>query len=746
MKAFRIVVVAFVMLLAVQHVYAGVSAITGPVMKLLEQARRAEATGRLEVAEGKYEQILKKDPDHYQALVSLAQIHMKKAGDTLDSRVIAECEHHLLRAAVNQPHRPEAYLVLAQLKYRTGEITQGDLYAKWAKDREPASREAYALLGQRYENSGNYVAATKEYQSALDNLPYDPYFLSRRYWAASSITTSQWVSDFIPYWQIVHVFDRFGPFLAPILNYDPDLVRWVIYELLRMSLVADFRQKAGKVTEFPTQYSLPEFTFGYCRLQDRPPNNFGDLYEAFIKASVDDPKDYERLRQKLDAMKREALKTAEKHKDPKEKAKALYMWLKTKWLKNYDLEKGILAEQVLDDQKYLCLSGSILYALLARDADLPVYGMITPGHAYALLDFPDRDIPIEVTAEPMFNLTREEGFDIDWWNQFAALNRVNAYGGLRAGSSSRNIGKISPEELTAYQFINVFAHKEQKILDEFKDEKELIESLKLELRDKIVELGKRLREIDRMTDKDAGQVAELRTATIERYENVLIEIQDRIFEAGLRIMKQVTDFEYTEGRKLLQNALSLSPFTEEFSRIAEDVYIHKVIADVLPLMEAIKKRDRRRKKLELERRAAARSMGEPDEDEKGGKKKPGKGAAKAKPKSAEEKGAKDTYRAQSEQIAQADRKLDRIKIQEKEEWANDKKIWLKAIKVLEGGLDSFPCSSRLKRMLQNLCTQVAALAMFNDDHETRAEVVEIGMKRFPDARFVKDYYEAAAGE
>ena len=736
MKAFRIVVLTFFVLLAVQQVYAGVSAITSPVMKLLDQARRAESSGRTEIAEEKYEQILAKDPDHYQALVSLAQIALKKAGDRLDARVIAKCEYYLLRAAVNQPHRPEAYLVLAQLKYQMGEINEGDLYAKWAKDREPASREAYALLGQRYENSGNYVAATKEYQSALDNLPYDPYFLSRRYWAASNITTSQWVSEFVPYWQVVHVFDQFAPFLAPLLNYNPDAVRWVIYELLRISLVADFRQEAGRGAELPEQYSLPEFNFGYCRLRERRPNDYADLYEAFLKASVKDGKEYQRLREKLKTMKKEALKAVEKYDDPKEKAKALYMWLKTKWLKNYSIEEGILAEQVLDDQKYLCLSGAILYALIARDANLPAYGMITPGHAYALLDFKDREIPVELTAEPMFNLTREEGFDINWWNQFAALNRVNAYGGLKGGTSSRNIGKITPEELTAYQFLNVFHRKRKKILDQFKDEMELIDTLKLERRDKIVELGRRIQEIDRMTDKDAGQVAELRTATIERYENAIVEVQDRIAEVELRIMKQMTDFEYDQGKELVQNALSLSPFTEEFSSIAEEIYIRKALANVLPLVESIKKRDRKRKKLELERRAASRSMTQPGDTAKDAEKKATKKDVK--------KESTDSYQAQTERIASAERKLDRIKIQEKEDWANDKKIWMQAIKLMEEGLDSFPCSQRLKRTLENFCNRVVMLARLNDDHETRAEVVEIGTKRFPEARFVKEFYEAAA--
>lgn len=737
MKAFRIVVVCFVMLLAVQHVYGQVSTVTGPVMKLLAEALRAETGGRTEIAEEKYQEILKKDPDHYQALVSLSQIKLKRAGDSLDARTVAQCEHYLLRAALNQPHRPEAYLVLAQLRYRLGEITEGDTFAKWARDREPNSREAYALLGQRYENTGNYVAATKEYQAALGHLKYDPYFLTRRYWAASNITTSQWVAEFYPHWQIVDTFDQYGPWLASLLEFNPDLVRRVIYAYLRERLVAAFRLQAGKVQEAPTQYKLPDFDFGYCREFQQASNEFKDLYEVFIKASVDNPQDYQRLRKELETIKNEALKAVEQYQDPKEKAKALYMWLKTRLLKNYDLNKGILAEQVLDKQKYLCLSGAILYTLVANEAKLPVYGMITPGHAFAMLDLGPRDIQIELTAEPMFNLTREEGFDIDWWKQFSVLNRVNAYGGLRQGqTSSRNIGKISPAELTAYQFVNVFADKMRNIKEELKEEQSLVENLRLKLTEQIKERNRSLDNIRKMTDRDASQVQELMLATMDRYDNTIQELEDRIFDVSQRMLTQLTNFEYTQGKELIEKALSISPFTEEFAAIAEGAYVDKAALEIRPVEHAMKKREYERRKLELERQLAALSMRTPEEDDS--KKKP----TKTKAKGSQE--VRDSYREQSESKEQAERKLEKLRIEEKEIWQKERKAWLKAVEVLEEGLKALPCSTKLRRTLENFCSVVVALATRQDDLETRTRIVEIGLKRFPEARFVKEFYEAAS--
>ncbi len=743
MKAFRMVVVAFLMLLAAQQVYADVSAVTDPVERLLEQAWRAESSGRLEVAEDKLLQVLKTDKDHYQALVGLAQIQMKKAGDSVGIRVLKDCEHHLLRAAINQPHRPEAYLVLAQLKYRAGEITEGDTYVRWARDREPAGREAYALLGQRYERSSNYAAATKEYETALSYIPFDPYFLSRRYWAASSITTSQWVSEFIPYWQIVDVFDRFSPLLAPKVNYHPDAVRRIIYELFKTNLVADFRSKAGKVSDVSDQYSLPDFTFGYCRLQDRPSNDFADLYEGFIKASVESVGDYERLRGKVNDLRNEALKAVENHRSPKQRGKALYTWLKTRVLKNYDKEKGTTAEEVLDHQRYLGLSASILYTLFGRDADLTVDGEITLGHAYAILGLPERDVRVEMIADPIFGVQKEEGFDIDPWVQFELLSHPSANGGLQGGTSSRNMGKVTPTELTAYQFLNVFAHNEHKIRSQLVEESKEIVSLKEELRDRIVELGERLQELDRMTDKDAGEIAELRAATIERYENSFTEIQDRIFRVEHRIRKQITDFQYEEGRKLIQNARSLSPHTEEFARVAENIYIHKAISDALPLMEATRKRENRRMKLELERRAAIRSMSQPEKEGKGSKKKASGKTKTAKSSAEDEEALKDTDRARTEQVAQVDRRLERIRIEERDGWDTDKVVWMGALNVLDKGVDALPCGLRVKRILENMCTHVVTLASANGDPITREAVVAIGRKRLPDARFVKESFETA---
>jgi len=719
MKPSTLLVAIFVTLLFVSHGFGKTRVEHVDTGKLLWEGMQAQENGRVGVAKDKFRRVLKWEPLNYQALVRLTQIEMDDLPVSSWNRMRLQWENALLLAAISQAHRPEAYLLLAQLCYKLDEIRRADYYVKEAQVRDPSSPEAYSLVGQRYENSGNYIAALMEYSRALSYHPSDPYFLNRRYIAASQLKSTDWITQFAPYNQLEELVDAMGPELAPRLNYNMAEVKNLIYRIERDGLLRDYRTLADAVVSFSPDYELPPFKFRLCSAAKMPESRYSDLYEAFIKASVKDPAKYRRLRAKLDKIRKEALKEVAKLKDSsdKERAKALYNWLKSNVLKNYHIEEGVAAEQVLDDNKYLCHTGAVLYTLIAGEAGLPVYGVITPGHTFAILDDGRRDVQIELTAEPMFGTSRDDGFDVDWWTQFKQLNRVNADGGLRAADSYRNIGKVEPKELTAYQFANIFLTRRKESLKELKDLQESLEFVNADRNRLYVERAAELASIKNTSVRDADEYNSMKEAVQAKYSRLINDVEDRMVKARHALDSVAAKFELSRGRTLIREARSLAPLNEELIGQGEAIYLNKAAADRMLVERELQKRAQEQLRIYVKKRLSTMNLGRVT-------KKKGK-----------------TLLQKISELEEAEKEKHDVDGEARSEWNKEKEAWLSSVATLDEGLNEFPCSRQLLRRLESVCSLVAHLAKENGDYETLNKLLDIGMKRFPDSRFVARYSE-----
>jgi hypothetical protein len=148
-------------------------------------------------------------------------------------------------------------------------------------------------------------------------------------------------------------------------------------------------------------------------------------------------------------------------KDEKERARALFDFLKSNLLVNYSVVDGIPAENALSKKYYLCLTGTLYYTLIGRkDLDLNVAGCLVPGHAYPVLQHSQLGpIEIETTASGNKNSV-EYGFDygrrrtMEARKRYDKAHEVGAQkGGLLFTSDKK--GAVSNLDLVQSQYRNV---------------------------------------------------------------------------------------------------------------------------------------------------------------------------------------------------------------------------------------------------------------------------------------------------
>jgi len=242
-------------------------------------------------------------------------------------------------------------------------------------------------------------------------------------------------------------------------RFTPRASEMLINIALHKQVMAGLRHRVGAKSAIEVisgeRFTLPTdfFTFGICPNEKIRTLDTGlDLYEVFLEASVPDPSQRKELVRELKRKKDEALEAISKIKDEKEKGRELFRWLRENLIKNYDAVDGVTAEGVIKNQKYLCLTGAIIYTLFGRDAGLKVDGVIVPGHAYAVLhDSKGRKINVETTCPVRATAMQQAGFD------HPGKQSASEEGDLRATPDI--CGEISPVELVAYQFINVGLNK-----------------------------------------------------------------------------------------------------------------------------------------------------------------------------------------------------------------------------------------------------------------------------------------------
>ncbi|MCX5781639.1 MAG: tetratricopeptide repeat protein [Elusimicrobia bacterium] len=127
------------------------------------------------------------------------------------------------------------------------------------------------------------------------------------------------------------------------------------------------------------------------------------LYDAFLIASgITKFSNFIYYQGKLAKIRERALREVKKTDDPYIAAKNLLFWLHDNIFKKYRAD-ATLANDILDNGEFNCLSGSILYTLLAKDLGLKVVGVVVKDHAFCMLVDSRGDKDIETTIRYGFD-------------------------------------------------------------------------------------------------------------------------------------------------------------------------------------------------------------------------------------------------------------------------------------------------------------------------------------------------------
>ena len=387
------------------------------VQQLLWDAFRAEKSSPNSAKTiEKFQQVLKADPDNYYALL---KIGISRANDP---NQFVEAVDYFLRAALSKPDSPEAYQHLAQLYYKTGYIREGDRFLNLSRNLGGQDfYDSIRLLGWRYEDTGNYSAAVRTYANAAlppnSKFRGNPYFLQRLYASAlSSEAPYDWAEPVFKLMQGENSGQAIIRTLQAKMNQDPQFmlsssqVSTGANTELRSAILDELRNVVGMTDRVPETPELPNVVYKSfsCNPGDIKIKTPSDPYAAFAAASIDSPESRRKVVAGLHRLRDEALKDLEKDTLLEDKAERLYLFLKRNALTEYNLFEGYSAKDIVEHKRFISLTGTILYMLIARDANLPVYAVLEPGHAYPVLDLgKERRTRIELTAET------NEGFGPD---------------------------------------------------------------------------------------------------------------------------------------------------------------------------------------------------------------------------------------------------------------------------------------------------------------------------------------------
>ncbi|AFM27041.1 tetratricopeptide repeat protein [Desulfomonile tiedjei] len=418
------------------------------VQQLLWDAFRAEKNSPTSAKTiEKFQQVLKADPDNYYALL---KIGISKANDP---NQFVEAVDYFLRAALSKPDSPEAYQHLAQLYYKTGYIREGDRFLNMSRNLSGQDfYDSIRLLGWRYEDTGNYSAAVRTYANAAlppnSKFRGNPYLLQRLYASAlSSEAPYDWAEPVFKLMQGENSGQAVIRTLQAKMNQNPEFLLSSSRTTsganteLRGAILDELRSVVGMTERIPETPELSNVVYKSfsCNPGDLKIKAPSDPYAAFAGASIDSPESRRRVVAELHRLRDEALKDLEKDTLLEDKAERLFLFLKRNVLKEYNLFEGYTAKDVVEHKRFISLTGTILYVLIARDANLPVFAVLEPGHAYPVLDLgKERRTRIELTAEA------NEGFGPDA-EQLAKLPvrdkefRVGSFQGLGEVSDPMNL-------------------------------------------------------------------------------------------------------------------------------------------------------------------------------------------------------------------------------------------------------------------------------------------------------------------
>ena len=360
------------------------------------------------------------------------------------------------------------------------------------------------------------------------------------------------------------------------------------------------------------------------------------------------------------------------------------MWLKDNVLKDYQALEGVSAADVVLNNKYLCLSGSIVYTLIAQEAGLNVKGVMVPGHAYALLDLDRRRI-VETTADGASGFDLKTDRDIS--GKFREPDRAlykPAFDGYQEISD--------PMKFVAYQYANVAASRIESLVSSAKYERLCKQALAGILR--IV----------------AGVNSEVQPDTIQRLRRngiVVFESPEgpQKISAGSEGLSMIMAQSNNEFRQdligdlnknveTLKVARRLSPF-DEVLRDQMDMWILRAArceyAGALAAMIA-----RETRMYELQQSIKSEDTTQSARDEAKG----------------ELKSLKDPLTQQ------------RL-------WTREKYYWLRGLKRLSAAAEQYPCDDRLRAARDIQYNLVMKLAQANRDEKFADDLSKHGIAALP---------------
>ncbi len=647
--------------------------------------------------QAKLKEVLTKDPENYYALIKLGELELHR-----DAKGDLAANEYFLRAALSQPHRPEAYLCLAHQCYLTGYVPEGANHMMKALKgpHTKLSYEAVCLQAQNYLDRCNYQAAMMLYGYAAlsDTSPFaDDSHLVRKLYQAAVLAPAPalWVWDekgkdkggnftdhlqpepWVPYIfaKLVGISDKEYPeFLKrlrkvaeEIRNMDPRFTPRASEMLINMSLhkhvLSRLRQRVGPKVAIESisseRYTLSKdfFSFGICPNEKiRKLDADLDLYEVFLEASVPNQGQRRELVRELKQKKDEALEAIAKIQDPREKGRELFRWLRENLIKTYDAVDGVTAEGAIKNQKYLCLTGAIIYTLFGRDAGLKVDGVIEPGHAYAVLhDAKGQKVNVQTTFPVKATAMAPAGFD--------APGKLPASeeGDLRAVPDI--CGEVSAVDLVAYQFTNVGLNK----LDHL-----TVNKYGSDLRAVLEKEGLNRSKVEQFIDAWRKAVP-----GVPKYK-VMALISERNPEYHARLSEQIDGLldSFQKGRAFCPLNSEFLSQIEGCARLVTELAVHSPGSSMAKRLKNARDRDRNK----------ARESVEQD--------------MRRQAKTTEGAGTEDSTASSSSTAADSEDK-ERIK------WSQEKKVWLDSLKRLEKLVDNYPCNASLRATLGEHAINVA---------------------------------------
>jgi hypothetical protein len=687
---------------------------------LLEAFKAEKAGGDSIKVTDKFEAVVKADPENYFALIKLGVMKMGDGKNPAGTRSQdMDATEYFLRAALAKPSSPEAYLYLAQLNYRMGYITEGDRYLKMSQSLiRHTVYDDVCLTGWRYEDTGNYYAAVLTYAAPAlspdSRFMGDPYLMKR-------LKTCALVAP-PPYdWAMLVLRLMMGddskvivtklrsaasellinhPKLAS--HYDPD---FVVNMVLRKVILAFLETKVRPGDQIPDRHELPTVMYKlfFCNPNEIPKKRFSDPYEAFVKASPGTPEEQQRTLAELKDLRKKALAAISNARTDEEKARELFVWLKRNVLQEYHAHEGISAKNVVEDKKFLCLSGSILYTLLARDAKLNVKGYLVPGHAYAVLDG-DRRIRIETTTEG------PEGFDL----KPGAGGKSRERDRVLYSRAFQVEGAVSdPMKLVACQYINTtITSVDNLVLNKY--EKLFRQALKSQLgmdqmaQTEAIEMWRRYGRVFASTNR--GRIAISTGSPIfHRLIRTMAE-KDNKFREDL--IKQ-----FDKNVQMMKTARGLSPFDPSFRGLIDAWTLEAAKYEYLPAQAAMLERAKKRMNVQFQKAKIEETV--PTEPASG------KGASAMKKTAASQDenkvaGTEDSKKIQDK--ASADTELEKIAQEEKQDWPTERQYWLKGLKRLAAAVKQYPCNENMREQLEAAYRQARGLAEQRRDVATLDEM------------------------